>query len=353
MFGTTSLQSGTISERMEADGFCGPLDAGVSLKECQKVAESIEWMIENRACHPLYDRFSVRDWHLVDRSFLDLLTAPNILAAVAELFGEQFQMWRSKIFLKTPGEGPLGWHQEWGAFNGEEIGNDRPALIPSREHEEQPWNVTVWMPLSDVDETMGPIRFGRGTHKRRFPIEMRPLTEAEFYVDPFHEVQNADELITRVKHDSLCLDIPTSSYFDDIDVSKYSYDDLCDYVRRRLNDERGAVTLDFDDSEHDIVSMPMRAGQFVMFSERCMHGSSANMSDHNRIGINARYTFLDTKVYPFRHSDNPVDGSNLDVTLHRTVLISAQPAEADGAAISLPELRTSLHSDIFSSAVAG
>jgi non-haem Fe2+, alpha-ketoglutarate-dependent halogenase len=352
MFGTTSLESGTISQKMEADGFCGPLDAGVSLDECRKVAESIEWMIENRACHPLYDRFSVRDWHLVNRSFLDLLTAPNILAAVGELFGEQFQMWRSKIFLKTPGEGPLGWHQEWGAFNGEEIGNDRPALIPNRQREDQPWNVTVWMPLSDVDETMGPIRFGRGTHKRRFPIEMRPLTEAEFYVDPFHEVQNADELITRVKHDSLCLDIPTSSYFDDIDVSKYSYKDLCDYVRRRLNDERGAVTLDFHEGEHEIVSMPMRAGQFVMFSERCMHGSSANVSDHNRIGINARFTFLDTQVYPFRYSDNPVDGSNLDVTLHRTVLIGAQPTEGDAAAITLPELRARLDAESLSTVMA-
>ncbi|WP_294332949.1 phytanoyl-CoA dioxygenase family protein [uncultured Sphingomonas sp.] len=338
------VEPAAIRERMAADGFCGPLDAGVSQAQCAMVARAIEAMIDGREAHPLYRRFSVRDWHLLNRDFLDLLTAPKVLRAVSTVLGDSFKLWRSKIFLKAPGEAPLGWHQEWGAFNGEEIGNDVPALVPAAGRENSAWNLTVWMPLSDVDPTMGPIRFARGSHRRRFPIEMRPLTEAEFYVDPFREIHDFDELVARIRDDSLCLDIPTASYLDDVDPRGFTFDQLCAFTRKKLEHARGAVTLDFHEEEQDIVSLPMRAGEFVIFSERCMHGSSANLSPRNRIGINARFTFSDTTIYPVRNTSTPIDGSNLDISDHRSVQIGEDRRYLDSATVRLSDLQAELSS---------
>lgn len=339
MSGRIDLEKVNVGDRLERDGFCGPLDAGASREKCAQLARVISDKIENRSIHPLYGRFSVRDWHLINRDFLELMTGPNIQNAVSSVLGSRYKMWRSKIFLKLPGEGPLGWHQEWGAFNGEEIGNDRPALIPSPERQDSAWNVTVWMPLTDVTSDMGPIRFAKGSHKRRFPITMGPLAETEFYVDPFAEIKSKEALIERVKNDSLCLDIHTAHYFDEVTPQAMSFEQLREFVEAKLQNEQGAITLDFLEDEHEIVSMPMEAGQFVIFTERCMHGSSANVSPFPRIGINARFTFDDTQIYPFRKSEEPIDGSNLDITLHRTVLMPEWFDDPDDATISLPDLR--------------
>ena len=339
MSGQLVLEKNPVAEALERDGFCGPLDAGVSREQCARLARVISAGNENRVIHPLYGRFSVRDWHLINSDFLELLTSPAILDAVSSVLGDRYKMWRSKIFQKAPGEGALGWHQEWGAFNGEEIGNDRPALIPTPERRESAWNVTVWMPLTDVTPAMGPMRFAKGSHKRRFPITMGPLAETEFYVDPFADIKTKDVLIKRVKTDSLCIDIHTSHYFDDVEPDAVSFAELRELVETKLEKELGAITLDFHETEHELVSMPMSAGQFVIFTERCMHGSSANTSPFPRIGINARFTFDDTQIYPFRHSETPIDGSNLDIRLHRTVLIPGWNDELDDASISLADLK--------------
>ena len=339
MSGQLVLEEMNVGDYLERDGFCGPMDAGTSHEKCAELAHIISEGVENRLIHPLYGRFSVRDWHLINRDFLELVTGPKIRDAVSSVLGNRYKMWRSKIFLKLPGEGPLGWHQEWGAFNGEEIGNDRPALIPAPQRRDSAWNVTVWMPLTDVTPDMGPIRFAKGSHKRRFPITMGPLAETEFYVDPFTEVKSKDALIQRVKTDSLCIDIHTADYFDGVTPEALSFEELCELVETKLQKEQGAITLDFHENEHEIVSMPMAAGQFVIFTERCMHGSSANTSPFPRIGINARFTFDDTQIYPFRNSDTPIDGSNLDISLHRTVLIPGWVDDSDDASIALTDLK--------------
>lgn len=339
MPGELILDTKSVGEDLAQDGFSGPLDAGVSREKCAAVARFITSAIESRTIHPLYGRFSVRDWHLINREFLDLLTAPKILDAVTDVLGQRFKLWRSKIFLKLPGEGPLGWHQEWGAFNGEEIGNDIPALVPTAERSDSAWNVSVWMPLTDVTQDMGPLRFARGSQRRRFPIKMGPLAEAEFFVDPFINIHTKDELIRQVQTDSLCIDIHTADYFDGLNLHEFTLEGLSELVRQKLRREQGAITLDFHEDEHDIIDIPMKAGEFVIFSERCMHGSSANTSPFPRIGINARFTFHDTQIYPMRGTETPIDGSNLDISKHRTVLIPGWENDPDKASVSLSELK--------------
>jgi non-heme Fe2+,alpha-ketoglutarate-dependent halogenase len=313
-----------IAEDVFENGFCGPLDSGIRPDVLASAAAKIDRMLDERAAHPMYGRFSVRDWHLIEPEILDLFTDERIVEAVSNVLGDDIVLWRSKIFSKSPGEEALGWHQEWGPFNGEEIGNDKPALYPAEHRRNAPWNLTMWLALDDVTYDMGPVRFARGTQKRRFPIAMEPIVQSEFYLDPFRDIASLDQLISRARQSALVLDIDTSDYFDDASRADLTLEEAKAHVIEKLRSERGAVTLDFDEREHEIVSVPMKAGQFVLFTERCMHGSSANISDRRRLAINARYTFADTLIYPFRDSADPVDGSNLDVSSHRCVLVKGK-----------------------------
>lgn len=333
-----SLLMNTIAHEVLENGFVGPLDSGIRPDILASAAAKIDGVLETRDAHPMYKRFSVRDWHLIEPEILDLFTDARIVDAVSDVLGDDILLWRSKIFAKVPGEEALGWHQEWGPFNGEEIGNDKPALYPAEYRCGAPWNLTIWLALDDVTWDMGPIRFARGTQKRRFPIAMEPIVQSEFYLDPFRDISKLEQLITRARQSALVLDIDTADYFDGAPAG-LTLEEGKALVLDKLRAERGAVTLDFVESEHEVVSVPMKAGQFVLFTERCMHGSSANVTDRRRLAINARYTFADTLIYPFRGSNEPFDGSNLDVSSHRCVLVKGRSLEPRNAVATPDEVR--------------
>ena len=44
----------------------------------------------------------------------------------------------------------------------------------------------------------------------------------------------------------------------------------------------------FDKHAQEAVEIPVRSGQFIFFTERCIHGSAANDSDRNRLAFNMR-----------------------------------------------------------------
>ncbi|KRQ04935.1 phytanoyl-CoA dioxygenase family protein [Bradyrhizobium manausense] len=328
----------TVYETIQRDGFAGPFDTGIPRERMAQAASYVDDVLFERRPNPLYGRFSVRDYHLVNRGLLEILSCEAIVSRAAQILDENLLMWRSKIFCKPPGEGPLGWHQEWGAFNGEEIGNDRPALRPTAKRAELPWNLTVWVALDDVDADMGPVRFARRSHHRRFPIAMEPLVQSEFFLDPFLGIDTVEELVRRARSNALVLDIDTALYFDTIDPARMSLEEARAHVIGRLQTEKGAVTLGFDPAEHEIVSVPMPAGSFVMFYERTMHGSSANNSQRRRLGINARFTPSDTTVYAFRADSRPIDGSNLDVSQHACVLVGGKNLNHANRVIGRDEL---------------
>jgi ectoine hydroxylase-related dioxygenase (phytanoyl-CoA dioxygenase family) len=62
------------------------------------------------------------------------------------------------------------------------------------------------------------------------------------------------------------------------------------------------------------ITLPMRAGQFIIFSERLVHGADANFSNTRRCGMAARYTVPFTRVFPDR---NPIN-----FPAHHTIVVS-------------------------------
>ena len=63
------------------EGFIGPFDGSIPTSTIDRIADRLEQMVAATAPHPLYGRFSVRDWHLVDDEVLGLFADPRLFVA--------------------------------------------------------------------------------------------------------------------------------------------------------------------------------------------------------------------------------------------------------------------------------
>jgi non-heme Fe2+,alpha-ketoglutarate-dependent halogenase len=81
---------------------------------------------------------------------------------------------------------------------------------------------------------------------------------------------------------------------------------------------------DFVPDESRAVSIPMSAGQFVIFWSTLMHASLPNISkSKTRLGFTARYVPACVKVYPDTKTVNEY-GTVLDLEKYGVVLVSGQ-----------------------------
>lgn len=303
------------------DGYLGPLPRFANAELIQDVLTEVREIAQSPEPHPLYGRYSVRDWHLVSTKIKELLTDSALIPKLQSLIGDDLALWRSKIFHKKSGENGTGWHQEWGDFDGEEIGNNKPSLRPKHERRDRWWNLTIWVALTDVELDCAPLRFIRGSHKKQYPKTMVPMTESEFWHNPFIDCKTIEDVVERANNYTLVLDVDTRSLFENYRISGKSFDDVKAYVRAELAKLPAKKTLGVDESQEDIVTLPMKKGEFVIFTERTMHGSLPNTSSNDRFGINFRVTATDTEIYPFRHLGDFIDGSNIDITRHSSLLL--------------------------------
>jgi non-heme Fe2+,alpha-ketoglutarate-dependent halogenase len=303
------------------DGFLGPLPRFASIELLDHLADRLTRVESEKLTNPLYGRFSVRDWHLLDPELLSLFNHPGMIEPLKQLIGEDLILWRSKAFIKPPFGSDIGWHQEWGPFNGAEIGNDIPALLPTVDLD-TPWNITIWFALADIDETMGPIRFIPGSHRHHFPVEQVPFPNSAFYEDPFIEVKDPLEIVRRAKDSTLILDIDTSGYFNDINLDNLTFENARQIVLSNLAQRTGEVMIPKGVNLNENLAMPMKKGEFVIFYERTLHGSDRNETDRVRPAVNCRVTMGSTLVYPQRLNGQFIDGSNLDIRNHHCIRLS-------------------------------
>ena len=311
------------------NGFAGPFSLDLEAAAIQNARATVKEIIDNKIEHPRYGRYAVRDWHLEKSCLLNLFKDEKLINRLKHILGEDVVLWRSKFFNKPPKSGGIDWHQEWGAFNGEEIGNDIPAL----EHKgdgTKLWDVTVWIALEDTTMDMSPLRFAKGTHEKRFPIEMVPLVESGFFVDPFFEIKTKKDLIQRALSNSLIEDINTSEAFTEADIENLdiTFDKAKAIAYKHIKNAKGAITRGFYENEYEIVCQEVKKGDYWIFSERTMHGSGPNTSNKTRPALNARLTNSDTLIYPGRLKGEYIDGSNLDISKHECVLLSGTNKES-------------------------
>ena len=186
--------------------------------------------------HPVYGRYSNRDWYLVYPELLKFACHPQVLNQLKAIMGENLILWRSNVFYKPPGTGAIGWHQEFGTFNGEDIDNNKPSLLPAREDvnikdlensllysldmstpESRPSaNNDFWEIHYDISEYMGPLRILPDLHKKRYPIRMKRLVDSDFWQNPFVDIKNKTQLVEACSNSNLVLDVDTSNFLEKV-----------------------------------------------------------------------------------------------------------------------------------------
>jgi len=181
-----------------------------------------------------FGRKTVRDRHLDNPLVLDLFMKPSIVDRLAQLMGPDLMLWRSQVFNQEPGAPPITWHQAT-TYMLEDY--QRPILEPADIN--QLFQLTTWIAVDEAVIENGCLQFLPGTQ-------------------------------TKVR--TLKLDAKDGFY-----AAKFELD-------RPVMDD-------------DIVSMELKPGQYVIFSERTIHGSPGNRSSRRRLGINFRTVLTSTKIY--------------------------------------------------------
>jgi chlorinating enzyme len=188
---------------------------------------------------------NARDKHLEDDELMALYAHPAIVERMAQLLGPDLLLWRSQFFPKYPGMGGTGWHQATSYLNE----TFRTATLTPRDLRKL-FQLTVWVAVTDSTIANGCLRFIPGTHRELLPME----------VEEYDPVKHADN-----KHDRFGTKV----------------------MRPALGDlEKRAVNVE------------MKAGEFVIFSERTMHGALPNTTkDDARLGMSARYIVPDVEIH--------------------------------------------------------
>jgi len=307
----------TELEVFKTNGWIGPFDSGVDQDDIEYCHSMTQSVVETSRVNPIYGRHSVRDWHLIDDKILGLFQRDEITHRVKSILnGQPIKLWRSKIFSTPPKSKGIGWHQEWGHFNGEEIGNNIPALKPI--NYDDYWNLSIWVALTDITLESSPMQFLNKSHNHRYEIKMVPIVDSAFFVNPFDDIHDKEELLEKVTKSTLLLDINTTLLLEGVNCEAYSLSELKAMCWKKMQSYTAAVTMPFDTEENEKTVL-LKRGQFIIFSERTMHRSLPNTTDLTRLAINCRMTPATTEVYPGKLEGNFIDGSNLDISKHRNV----------------------------------
>jgi non-haem Fe2+, alpha-ketoglutarate-dependent halogenase len=273
--------------RFRGDGFIGPFDL-YDAQEIRLTYKKLRGEIfdRTRAIYALdhTSRLAGYDRHLDIDFFSQHITRKEIIDKVEGILGPDIICWRSEMFPKYPGDEGTDWHQAdtFAHASGE------PQIVWPMDSRFG-GSLTVWTAVTDALEETGCLRFMPGTHE-------------EMFYDESKGMEYRPENVNAIEKDGM-----KRGFFG------YDY--------RNLQKDP-----DFVPDEKLAVSIPMRAGQFVIFWSTLMHSSLPNISrTKTRLGFTARYVPACVKVYPDTTTVNEY-GTVLDLEKYGVVLVSGQDA---------------------------
>jgi non-heme Fe2+,alpha-ketoglutarate-dependent halogenase len=177
---------------------------------------------------------TTRDLHLDSPQLMRLITHPAVVERAAQLMGPDLLVWRSNVFEKRSGSPEITWHQG-STFLMEQM--HKPALEPR--DKETFFEIGVWMAIDEASHDNGCLQFVPGTFR---------------------------------------------------DIGTIRLTGKKQFLAARFE---GDYTID----PAAVVSVPCKPGEFILFSERVIHGSEPNTSGRNRMSYVYRYVQPDTLIY--------------------------------------------------------
>ncbi|MEZ4299806.1 MAG: phytanoyl-CoA dioxygenase family protein [Polyangiaceae bacterium] len=209
--------------------------------------------------------------HLDDERLLSLFSRPEITKRVAQLVGPDLLLVRSNFFEVKPGSKGTQFHQAstW-------LFDDMRESTANPENPRELWQVTCWIALTDANEDNGCLVMIPGSHDRMYPLIIQ------------RSARGFD---------------PSSPY------------------------KQGAIDFPFKSARHDPI--PVKAGQFLLFTERVIHGSLPNRTSASRWAVNCRYAKTSTRLFSERTLKEGVVstyGAYRNVSMHkwRAVLVHGE-----------------------------
>jgi chlorinating enzyme len=231
------------------DGFIGPITLWTP-EEMKDIRERVTAVLKIPSeVYPAVQN-TLRDRYIDRPEFWEVMSSPQLVERLAQLLGPDLQIWRSQIFNKAPGDPEVTWHQA-STYLGEQ--RIKPSLEPQFPNEL--YQLTTWIAIDDADFENGCMHFLKGTQRKMWTMRMGGTG---FIGDP---------------------------------------PEVAKVIGGQGRFAKASVTLEVPIQPETIVPMPLKSGQCVIFTERCIHGSPPNNSDRRRFGFVFRTIKTNVKVY--------------------------------------------------------
>jgi non-heme Fe2+,alpha-ketoglutarate-dependent halogenase len=273
---TLGLTAGQV-ESFKENGFIGPFDLYSEEEAPLLWNQAMIEMVRSKN-KPHNSTIINYDRHLDCDTLSRHIAHPTIVHKLRSLMGDDIICWKTNIFEKQPGEAGTGWHQVEAFLVYESADVAYPSLRYTEETRMATQELTVWTAFSPASRKHGCLRFIPGSHKQWYYDETKPMSR----------------------------NVESKSH----DFFGYDYSEL-------------KLDKDWDPDEAEIVDMDMKAGQFVIFLAKCIHGSLPNSSDVKRLGFATRYVSPSVKVYENIDSLSGF-GDSISLDYHGSVLVSGE-----------------------------
>lgn len=226
------------------------------------------------------------DRHLDNDFLADVVCRPEIVHRMSSILGPDVICWRSEFFPKYPGDEGTDWHQA-DTFGG---GNGVPHIVWPH-GSDFGGSLTAWVALTEASEETGCLQFIPGTQRSMYFDESKGM-----HYDPSRVNQKEVNGVLR---------------------GFFGYD------WREIQKDPN-----WEPDESQAVSVPCRAGEFIVFWSTLMHASLPHQgkTKEMRLGFTGRYLPTSVSVYAAMKETNTVHelGGSFSLDNFGCVLVSGR-----------------------------
>jgi len=104
----------------------------------------------------------------------------------------------------------------------------------------------------------------------------------------------------------------------------YTSSDISAHKTVWQREQKYSLSYDFNERDWPLETVPVKAGQALIFTEKVMHRSFPNQSNRRRLAIIGRYVRPSTQVYPYRWQGNFIDENGHNIERHYCFLVSGE-----------------------------